>query len=195
MKIHSSRRHIHIRYSLIALWFVFVLGGMYLYLFQREFIQSHMEDAFSASAIIGYGAYLLLGSVRGFTLIPATYLIVVGLLFFPPLPLFLFTLAGILISSTSIYYFSESLHIHEYFQSKHSKRVEQVTRFLQKHELPVVIGWSFFPLAPTDIICYVCGLLEVNFKKFLFGVAIGEGAICALYIFFGGSLLELLRIK
>jgi uncharacterized membrane protein YdjX (TVP38/TMEM64 family) len=64
---------------------------------------------------------------------------------------------------------------------------------LQRHELPVIIGWSFFPLAPTDLICYVCGGLRVNFPKFLLGVLIGEGTICAIYIFLGGEALRWLE--
>ena len=66
---------------------------------------------------------------------------------------------------------------------------------LQKHELPIIVGWSFFPLAPTDLICYVCGVLEINFPKFLLGVLLGEGAICAIYISAGASALRFLQLK
>ena len=44
---------------------------------------------------------------------------------------------------------------------------------------------------PTDLICYVCGVMKISFRRFMFGVLVGEGAICALYIFAGASLLEL----
>ena len=55
-----------------------------------------------------------------------------------------------------------------------------------------MIGWSFFPLAPTDLICYVCGSLGVGVRKMLLGILIGEGTICALYIFLGRQLLSFL---
>ena len=42
-------------------------------------------------------------------------------------------------------------------------------------------------LLPTDLICYVCGSLRINYKKFLIGVLIGEGTVYAIYIFLGGS--------
>jgi len=58
--------------------------------------------------------------------------------------------------------------------------------------LPIVIGWSFFPLAPTDLICYVCGSLGVGVPKMLLGILVGEGIICALYIFLGRQLLSFL---
>jgi uncharacterized membrane protein YdjX (TVP38/TMEM64 family) len=63
--------------------------------------------------------------------------------------------------------------------------VARVRRMLQRHELPIIIGWSFLPFAPTDLICYVCGILRVNFVKFIAGVCLGEGAICGLYIYLG----------
>ena len=54
---------------------------------------------------------------------------------------------------------------------------------LRRYQLPIIVFWSFFPLLPTDLICYVCGALKIDFKKTLLGVAMGEGAICAIYIF------------
>ena len=61
---------------------------------------------------------------------------------------------------------------------------------LEKNELPIIIAWSAFPLLPTDLICYICGTLEVGLKKMLLGVLIGEGITCAVYIFFGHQLLN-----
>jgi uncharacterized membrane protein YdjX (TVP38/TMEM64 family) len=55
----------------------------------------------------------------------------------------------------------------------------------------IVTAWSFLPIVPTDLICYVCGVMKISFSRFMAGVLIGEGAICALYIFAGSQLLEL----
>ena len=59
----------------------------------------------------------------------------------------------------------------------------------------MIVGWSFFPLAPTDLICYVCGALQVGFWKCIVGVCLGEGAICGIYIFFGDFALRWLQWK
>jgi uncharacterized membrane protein YdjX (TVP38/TMEM64 family) len=64
---------------------------------------------------------------------------------------------------------------------------------MARRQLPVVLAWSFFPAAPTDLVVYVCGVLKIDLKKCLFGVAVGEGAICAIYIFLGGQALAWLR--
>ena len=70
--------------------------------------------------------------------------------------------------------------------------LQRMRELLRRRELPIVIGWSFFPLAPTDLICYVCGSLGVDVRKMLAGILVGEGIICALYIFLGRQLLSFL---
>lgn len=178
----------------IAAWFVLVVGAVYLFLFQRNLIQAELQKAFYFSLLLGGLIYLLAGCLRGFTLIPSTYLVFVGIPFFRPTLLFLLTITGILISSASIYFFSGSLQLDRHFEGRHKHRVVQAKAILQKNELPVIIGWSFFPFAPTDLICYVCGALQIDFGKFLFGILMGEGAICAIYIFFGNHVLRFLHL-
>ena len=126
--------------------------------------------------------------MRGFTLIPAANLVLVAIPIFPPLPLLLLTLVGILVSSASIYAFAGSLHLAEYFETKHAAAVARVRAALARNPTTIVMVWSFFPLAPTDLICYVCGAMQISFRRFLLGVLVGEGAICALYIFAGRGL-------
>ena len=143
--------------------------------------------------MIGYAVYFLFGCIRGFTLIPSTNLVLLAIPIFPPLPLFALTLAGIAISSTSIYYFSESLHLREAFERKHKARMDRLKSILQRNSMAIIVTWSFFPLVPTDLICYVCGILKIDFRKFILGVLLGEGAICGFYIFLGSYAMQLLR--
>jgi uncharacterized membrane protein YdjX (TVP38/TMEM64 family) len=161
----------------------------------RRFLETQLAQAFALSATAGYAVYLVLGALRGFTLIPATTLVLAATPFFPPGPLWIATLAGILISSASIYGFSGALGLERRLAAKHPEKVATIKSLLERHQLPIIIGWSFFPLAPTDLICYVCGILRVGLVRMLIGVAIGEGAICAIYIYGADSLLRWLRWK
>ena len=63
-----------VRYSLFAMWLLMVGGALYLYFFEREFVQRELQSAFSASIVVGSIIYFLLGSFRAFTLVPATAL-------------------------------------------------------------------------------------------------------------------------
>lgn len=156
----------------------------------RQFLESQLAQAGAWGPAALYAAYVLFGAVRGFTLVPSTTLVLAALPFMAPGPLLIATLAGIMISSTTIYYFSAALKLDQKIARKHPETIARLTDLINRYELPIIIGWSFFPLAPTDLICYVCGVLRVRFWKFLVGVTLGEGAICAIYIYGGDQLLR-----
>lgn len=174
----------------VALWLTLLVGGLYMYFFHPTFFEGQLARITGVSLYFGYAVFFIVGALRGFTLIPSTYLIIVGLLFFEPLPLFILIMAGIVVSSLSVYYFSEFLNLDEFFEKHHYERVAQIKSVLEKNELPVIIVWSFAPFLPTDIICYVCGTLEVDVKKFILGICIGESLIVGTYVFFGEYLLK-----
>lgn len=94
-----------VRKNIIVVWFAFLVGVFLLYFFEPTFFHTKLKDAVLFSPILGYGLYLLIGCLRGFTLIPSTSLILLGMLFFPPWPLFVLTLLGILVSSASVFTF------------------------------------------------------------------------------------------
>ena len=96
---------------------------------------------------------------------------------------------GIAISSASIYAFAGSLKLGRVLraQARASTR-ERVRTALQQNPTTIVTAWSFLPIVPTDLICYVCGVMRISFRRFMFGVLVGEGAICAIYIFAGSQL-------
>jgi uncharacterized membrane protein YdjX (TVP38/TMEM64 family) len=182
----------HVRRLRLILWIAFAAAFIYLYYTHRGGWDNEFRELATSSTLVGYGLYLLAGSLRGFTLIPCTNLVLLAIPIFPPVPLFIATLIGIAISSASIYAFADSLHIAEYFESKHPEKVARVRQALAKHPTTIVMAWSFFPVVPTDLICYVAGVMEIPFARFMLGVLVGEGAICALYIFAGRTLLSFL---
>jgi uncharacterized membrane protein YdjX (TVP38/TMEM64 family) len=186
LPIHSETA----RRSILAAWLVIVAAALYLYFFKREFVQSELQGALSTSTIVAWVLYVVLGSFRALTLVPATFLLLIAMPFFPPVLLFLLTLPGIAASSTICYFFAKTLRMDELFERRYPKQIRQLTSALQRHPMAIIIGWSFMLFLPTDLICYVCGSLRVNFAKFLVGVLIGEGAVYAIYIWLGAWLLR-----
>jgi uncharacterized membrane protein YdjX (TVP38/TMEM64 family) len=181
------------RKTVLILWLALVASALYIYGFHSEALQQLLLSVSASPPAWVYVVYLALGCVRGFTLIPATYLVVAGMLVLPPLPLFALTVAGIILSSTAVYHFAEAMRLDRFFERRYGRQVARLRALMERRELPIVIAWSFFPIAPTDLVCYVCGALKVDLKKCLLGVTIGEGAICAIYIFLGGRALTWLR--
>lgn len=189
-----GRRRVGVRTRLTAVtfltWVLVIAAGIYVYVARAEIVRDEILALSSVSAAVAAAMYFILGCVRGFTLIPVTYLIPLGLPFLSPTVHFLLTLGGVLVSSASIYYLSERLQLAAYFETRHSEQVDRVRGLLGRRELPIVIGWSLFPIVPTDVICYVCGSLRIDIRKMLIGILVGEGIICALYIFLGRQLFS-----
>jgi uncharacterized membrane protein YdjX (TVP38/TMEM64 family) len=181
------------RKAVLILWLVLLATALYIFAVHRDALQGLLLEISDSPPIWVHIVYLALGCIRGFTLIPATYLVVAGMLVLPPVSLFALTVAGIGVSSAAVYYFAEAMEFDRFFQRRYGPQVTRLRALMRRHELPIVIAWSFFPLAPTDLVCYVCGALKVDVKKCLLGVTIGEGAICAIYVFLGGHALSWLR--
>lgn len=182
-----------LRIFILSLWLVLLTAVLFVYFFHRETVRAFLLTVSGAPPAWAYLSYLAVGCVRGFTLVPATYVLVVGMFVLPPVPLFALTLAGIVMSSAAVYYFAERLQLGRYFERRYAPQVARLRGLLARRELPIVIAWSFFPLAPTDLVCYVCGALRVDLKKCLLGVTIGEGTICAIYVILGTQALDWLR--
>jgi uncharacterized membrane protein YdjX (TVP38/TMEM64 family) len=179
-----------VRYGLFTLWVAIAIGALYLYFFQREAVQSELRNALSTSFWIASISYLLIGALRPFTLVPGTFPILVAMPFFDPWVLLGLTLVCIAVSSTICYWFAEAIHMDEFVERKYPNHIRKLKQLLQSYQLPIIIGWSFFLFLPTDVLCYVCGSLKINFKKFLFGIMIGEGTVYAIYIFVGDWFLQ-----
>ena len=178
------------RHAIVALWALAAASALYLYFFQREGIRSELEGALSTSTVVAAVIYVVLGSLRAFTMVPATFLLLVAMPFFSPALLLLLTLPGIAISSSICYFFAEVLHMDEPFERRYPRQIATLKRVLRTHTLAITIGWSFMLFLPTDLLCYVSGTLRTNFAKFLIGILIGEGAVYAIYVYVGDWMLR-----
>ena len=172
-----------LRHSILAVWLAVVATALYLWIFQRDFIESELQGALSTSTVMASIIYLALGAFRAFTFVPATFLLLVALPFFSPALLLGLTLIGIVISSSSCYFFANALRLDEMFERKYPRQIKKLTAALQRRPMAVTIGWSFLLFLPTDLICYVCGSLRINYVKSMTGVLIGEGTVYAIYIY------------
>lgn len=177
-----NRRHV------FFIWVLFLIACGTFFFFDKTIAST----IFTFISSQGWGLYALIfviGSLRGFTLIPATYLIVLALPFVPAVPLYFLIMSGVMVSSVSVYYFFEYLKIDKLFGNKHKGLIQKARNLLSRYELPVIIFWSMAPFLPSDIICYISGTLRVNVYKFMLGMFIGEGILCAVYIFGGKAVL------
>jgi len=86
-------------------------------------------------------------------------------LLFPPLEAYIINLIGIITSSIVVYYFTQYLRLDVWLESKYPAQIEKVKKALRKKELPIIAGWSFFPVVPTYLIIYVSSTLNIPFGR------------------------------
>ncbi|MCG8573903.1 MAG: VTT domain-containing protein [Flavobacteriales bacterium] len=149
------------------------------------FLERYQEQAFLV--------YVLISLLRGLFLIPSTPFVICGAILFPQMPLAVFTVSmlGVLLGSTLIYFFSDLLGFSEKLERKYPKQLEKWHRRLNSPKATlIVIAWSFFPLVPTDLICYVAGIVKMPYKFLILGVFIGELVLIYFYVYLGTGLFD-----
>ena len=172
----------------LYLWAVLIVVSLVLYYFFPDvFAPANIRKFFDTNLYAGLTVYLLLASLRGFTMIPLTPLLFAGILVFPPLPFLLVNMIGILVSSAFVYYMARYFRFDHFFNVHYPTQIAKLTGMLRNRELPVIFLWSFAPVFPTDLIVYVCSVVRISISKTLLGVLAGEAIICAIYIYGGAA--------
>lgn len=137
--------------------------------------------------------YVVISLLRGIFLIPSTPFVLAGIALFPDSPVFVITVSmiGILFTTVLLYYFSDLLGFSEKLQKKFPGKMEKwEQRLRSKHAVWIVTAWSFFPLVPTDLMCYVAGIVKMPIRYLLIGITIGEIVLVSCYVYMGVGLLE-----
>jgi uncharacterized membrane protein YdjX (TVP38/TMEM64 family) len=171
-------------------WMVSVAALLILYFTHREFFDVEViRGLVDQNRALVIPVYLLILSLLGLTFIPSTPFAIAGVLLFSPGFAYTLNLVGIITSSTIVYHFARFLGLGAAFEGRYPKQTVKIQEALRHKELPIIVGWSFFPAVPTDLMIYVASSLKVPLWKCLLGVLIGEGILNAVYIFSLGAAL------
>jgi len=130
--------------------------------------------------------YISIFLIRGIFLIPSTPFVLVGALLFPQQAIWVVvvSLLAVLSSATFLYYWADWIGIGAYLDKKYPKQSERVQYLLNKpYALGLVIGWSFFPLVPTDLICYIARIVGMRYKLMILGIFLGELPLILLCVY------------
>ncbi|MEP6787207.1 MAG: VTT domain-containing protein [Acidobacteriota bacterium] len=179
------------------LWIVCIAAGVSSYivapqLFTAENIAAFLIRFHNLIWLI----YIAFSILRGLTLLPSTPLVIAGTMLFTgqPFTVLAVSIIGILLSSSMIYFFSEHLGFNEFFEGHKSELTHRIKTKLEHPLGSVFVAlWAFFPLVPTDLVCYVAGTTKMNYGKFIVAIFVGELVLCSFYIFFGGAVLDYVR--
>lgn len=139
------------------------------------------------SILVGYVILILL---RSLFFIPSTVVLVLGMALFPNAFWFLLfiNMIGILFGSTLIYLAGKLFTEEDFFSAKHQKKLPKIKEKINEYGFWIVLVWSFFPLVPTDLVCYISGATHMKYFKFITAVLIGEVILVSTYLLTGESL-------
>ena len=173
-----------VRHGSLYIWIAIVVATFILYLVKRDLFDiSFLKEYVNDHKVLVISIYLFILTFIGLTIIPSTPFALAGVLMFPPLTAYIINLIGIITSSVVVYYFTRYLRLDVWLESKYPAKIKKIKKALRKKELPIIAGWSFFPVVPTDLIIYVSSTLKIPYWKCAIGVLIGEGTLNAFYIF------------
>lgn len=178
---------------LILVAFLLLLLALNPALVSRESISTLLGQLGTLAFIV----YIVLTLARALVMIPSTPFILAGAISFPQMPItvFLVSYLGVVVGTVLIYSFPSFGNYDEYLEAKYPTKIGSIKeKMLGPYSFWIVIGWSFFPLVPTDLISYVAGIAKMPLKKLIAAVVIGELPIVTFYVFAGLEVGEWLRL-
>jgi uncharacterized membrane protein YdjX (TVP38/TMEM64 family) len=184
-----------IRKIVFIIWVLAIFILAYYISHHREYLDPKnlliFFQSFGTAAIIIYiGASFL----RWLFLLPSLPLVFVGVLFFPNNQhlVFFVSMIGIIFSAVLIYKFSDIMWFDEIFaEHVHSAKIKNA---IKRYWFYSVLIWSFVPVVPTDLICYVAGTVRMNIYKFIIALAIWEWLIVWIIVYGWNSAIKLLLL-
>lgn len=171
---------------------VFALG--YYIMYPEKFTPINIKNFIEQQGDNLIIAYTIISFLRGLFLIPSTPLVIAGAIIFPHNLILVFTISmlGILFSASLIYFASDFLDFDKLFDKIKNKKVQTLRQKINDYGFWVVLIWSFFPLVPTDLICYIAGTIKMKYYKFILALFIGEAILVSIYLFLGNEIEKVL---
>ena len=137
-----------------------------------------------------FGVYFVLCLSRALLFIPVTPFILGGAIAFADRPILVIatSMLGILVGGFLVYRFPRLGSYDEYLESKYPEMIEKIKGHMHApYSFWIVAGWSFFPLVPTDLVCYVAGITKMRFAMLASGLFIGSLPMNILYVYGGAE--------
>ncbi len=181
-----------------TIWFVIVAIILSLILiFPEGLTRESISALLNQMGTLALVGYLLVSLTRSLLLIPCTPFVLAGAISFPqwPLAVFVISMAGIVVGALLVYSFPAIGSYDELLEKKYPAKIAALKEKMHsKYTFWFVAGWAFFPLVPTDAVCYIAGMAKLSFKKMVTAVVLGEIPWVICFVFLGAEIGEWLRI-
>lgn len=133
------------------------------------------------------GLFLIIASLRIFTLIPCTVFIIIGGVLFNPFEAFLLTAAANLISELLLFFFAK-LTFGMNYQNKIIEKHPKIYNMIKKNNVQILALGVSSPVVPSDIVCFFSVLAEITLLKYIITILLADTPVILLYTFLGISI-------
>ncbi|EHJ00182.1 SNARE associated protein [Clostridium sp. DL-VIII] len=130
--------------------------------------------------------FLIIASLRIFTLIPCTVFIIIGGVLFNPFEAFLLTAAANLISEILLFFFAK-LTFGMSYQNKIIEKHPKIYNMIKKNNVQILALGVSSPVVPSDIVCFFSVLAEITLLKYIITILLADTPVILLYTFLGIS--------
>lgn len=154
-----------------------------------EFTTDELRSRFTALGTIAPLFYILALTLRPLLLIPSPVLFVVGGLLFGTVGGVLWGTLGGTLSALLVYTVARVLG-REAIERRLRGSLAKADAYLERRGMLWLIGATALPVTPFNLIHCAMGLSGIGPIPFLLGTSLGLVPRCALFSFFGASLLE-----
>lgn len=131
--------------------------------------------------------FLIIASLRIFTLIPCTVFIIIGGVLFNPLEAFFLTASANLISEILLFFFAK-LTFGMSYQNKIIEKHPKIYNLIKKNNVQILALGVSSPVVPSDIICFFSVLAEITLIKYILTIFFADTPVILLYTFLGISI-------
>ncbi len=180
-----------------TIWLILVIiCASLLFMFPEAISRDSISEFLNGLGTLALIVYILLSLSRALLMIPCTPFVLAGGITFPEMPILVMAISyvGIVAGAYLVYSFPSFGSYDEYLEGKYPDKVQVLKEKLHgTYAFWIVAGWSFFPLVPTDLICYVAGIVKMPFKKMATAVVVGEIPLVTLYVLVGAEIGVWLR--
>ena len=131
--------------------------------------------------------FLIIASLRIFTLIPCTIFIIIGGMLFSPLEAFFLTAIANLASEILLFFFTK-LTLGMNYQKKIIAKYPKIYNVIEKNNVQILALGVSSPVVPSDVICFFSALTGIRFNKYVATILLADTPIIFLYTFLGISM-------
>lgn len=131
--------------------------------------------------------FLIIASLRIFTLIPCTVFILIGGILFNPIEAFFLTASANLISEILLFFFAK-LTFGMSYQNKMIEKHPKIYNMIKKNSVQILALGVSSPVVPSDIVCFFSVLAEITLIKYVLTIFLADTPVILLYTFLGVSL-------